>query len=151
VSALRTHPATATVAAALHAAMWAMRTQTTKALVDSGITGTQAGILWFLHEYKALSQGRLASLQGTTPANMTGLIRRLEREGLVTRRAHERDSRVKLIELTPEGLARTRQARKAIDRAMAQLFDGASPDDLAATLRVLEGVRARAEPSNPPA
>lgn len=150
MSASRTPPAPGAVAAALHAAMWAMRTQNAKALVESGITGTQAGVLWFLHEYKALSLGRLAALQVTTPANMTGVVRRLEREGLVRRRAHPSDSRVKMIELTPEGEARTKQARKAIDRAMAQLFEDASTDDLAAMLRVLTQVRDRAERSNPP-
>lgn len=136
--------------AALHAALWAMRTHNAKALVESGVTGPQTGVLWFLHEYKSLSLTRLAELQGNTPANMTGLVRRLERDGLVTRRRHETDSRVQMVELTAEGLARTKKARKAIEKAMGQLFEGITPEDLEATLRVLDMVRRKAEVKNPP-
>ncbi len=126
-----------------------MRTHNAKALADAGTTGPQTGILWFLHEYKALSLARLAQLQGTTPANMTGMVRRLERDGLVTRRNHPTDNRVKLIALTPEGLARTKQARKAIDNAMAHLFQGTSQGDLEVVHRVLDQLRRRADPENP--
>ncbi len=137
--------------AALHAALWAMRTHNAKAIADAGITGTQAAVLWFLHEYKSLSLGRLADLQGNTPANMTGVVRRLEQEGLVVRRRHPTDRRVQMVELTAEGAARTRKARKAIERSMAHLFEGTTAGDLAVTLRVLEHVRRRADPDNPPA
>lgn len=126
-----------------------MRTHNQRALAQAGTTGPQTGVLWFLHEYKALSLARLAELQGTTPANMTGLVKRLEREGLVTRQNHPTDNRVKIIALTPEGLARTKQARKAIDKAMAHLFKGTSQTDLEVVQRVLEQVRKRADPENP--
>lgn len=135
---------------ALHAALWAMRTHNAKALVESGVTGPQAGVLWFLHEYKSLSLTRLAELQGNTPANMTGLVRRLERDGLVMRRRHATDSRVQMVELTTEGEARTKKARKAIEKAMGQLFEGITPEDLAATLRVLDQVQRTADAKNPP-
>src|SRR5688572_25229914 len=110
----RTETATPTaVGEALHSAIWAMRTHSTRALLKAGITGPQTGVLWFLHEYKELSLARLAHLQGGTPANMTGMIQRLEREGLVRRKPHPTDRRVRMVELTAEGAARTRQARKA--------------------------------------
>lgn len=137
------------VGEALHSALWAMRTHSTRALTGAGITGQQSGILWFLHEYKALSLTRLAELQGGTPANMTGMVQRLEREGLVRRRPHPTDRRVQMVELTPEGAARTKQARRAIEVAMAQLFQGTSQADLEVVLRVLRAIRDRAEPANP--
>ncbi|MEA3166695.1 MAG: MarR family transcriptional regulator, organic hydroperoxide resistance regulator [Thermoplasmata archaeon] len=139
------------VGEALHAALWAMRTESTRALVEAGITGPQTGVLWFLHEYKALSMARLAELQGTTAANMTGMVGRLERDGLVRRRAHPTDRRVQIIELTAEGLARTRKARKAVDRAMAHLFQETTQADLEVVLRVLRQVRQRVDSENPPA
>jgi MarR family transcriptional regulator for hemolysin len=138
------------VGAALHAALWAMRTHNAKALVESGVTGPQSGVLWFLHEYKALSLTRLAEMQGNTPANMTGLVGRLERDGLVVRKRHPDDRRVVMVELTAEGATRTKKARRAVEKAMGQLFAGIAPADLQATLRVLEQVRQRADAGNPP-
>lgn len=149
----RPAPAKATptaVGEALHSALWAMRTHTTRALIKAGLTGPQTGILWFLHEYKELSLARLVELQGGTAANMTGMVQRLERDGLVRRKPHPTDRRVRLLELTPEGAARTRQARKSVEAAMAHLLEGASQADLDVVLRVLLQVRDRAEPANPP-
>ena len=137
------------VGEALHSALWAMRTHTTRALLKAGLTGSQTGVLWFLHEYKELSLARLVELQGGTAANMTGMVQRLERDGLVRRKPHPTDRRIRLVELTPEGAARTRQARKAIEAAMGHLLEGASQEDLDVVLRVLQQVRDRAEPANP--
>ena len=137
------------VSEALQSALWAMRTTTSRALFDAGITGPQTGILWFLHEYKQLSLARLAELQGSTAANMTGMIQRLERDGLVQRKPHATDRRVRMVELTAEGTARVRKARKAIESAMADLFQGASQPDLDVVLRVLSQIRERAERENP--
>ena len=154
--ASRLSPATVNAAAtptavseALQSALWAMRTQTSRALFDAGNTGPQTGILWFLHEYKELSLARLSELQGGTAANMTGMIKRLERDGLVRRKPHATDRRVRMVELTAEGTARVRKARKAIDEAMARLFKGTPQADLEVVLRVLYQVRDRAEPANP--
>ena len=133
------------VSEALQSALWAMRAQTSRALFDAGITGPQTGILWFLHEYKELSLARLSELQGGTAANMTGMIKRLERDGLVRRKPHATDRRVRMVELTAEGTARVRKARKAIDEAMARLFKGTPQADLDAVLRFLHQVRDRAE------
>lgn len=143
----RTAPATPTmVGEALHAALWAMRTQNTKALSEVGATGPQTGVLWFLHEYEVLSLAKLAEMQGTTPANITGMVKRLERDGLVTRRAHPTDNRIKLIALTPEGLARTKQARRALDKSMAHFFQGTPQAELDVVLRVLTAVKQRGDP-----
>ena len=145
----RTVATPTSVGEALHAALWAMRTHNARALAETGTTGPQTGVLWFLHEYKTLSLARLAELQMTTPANMTGLVKRLERDGLVTRKPHPTDNRIKMVALTPEGLSRVKQARKAIDQAMAHLFKGTSQEDLDVVQRVLEQVRQRADPVNP--
>jgi DNA-binding MarR family transcriptional regulator len=133
----------------LHSALWAMRTHTTRALLKAGLTGSQTGVLWFLHEYKELSLARLVELQGGTAANMTGMVQRLEREGLVRRKPHPTDRRVQIVELTEEGTTRTRKARKAVEAAMAHLLEGASQADLDVVLRVLHKLRDRADQDNP--
>ena len=45
----------------------------------------------------------LARLEGVTQPAMTGLVNRLEAEGMVTRRADPQDARAALVELTDAG------------------------------------------------
>ncbi len=88
------------------------------ALVQSGsqhgLSPTQAVTLWFLEEPRAMKE--IASLHGCDPSNVTGLIDRLEGQGLVRRTSGATDRRVKLIELTEDGL----ETRIAVAHGMEQ-------------------------------
>jgi DNA-binding MarR family transcriptional regulator len=52
--------------------------------------------------------GRLACALGCDASNVTGIVDRLEKRGLIERRPSERDRRVKVLVVTPEG-ARVRR------------------------------------------
>jgi DNA-binding MarR family transcriptional regulator len=52
--------------------------------------------------------GRLACALGCDASNVTGIVDRLEKRGLIERRASERDRRVKVLVVTAEG-ARVRR------------------------------------------
>ena len=60
---------------------------------------------------KSLEPGRprpmseLASVMRCDNSNVTGIVDRLEARGLVERRPGDRDRRVKMLEVTPEGAA----------------------------------------------
>ena len=49
------------------------------------------------------------------PSNVTGIVDRLERRGLITRRQLETDRRVKLLVLTPEG----RRMKRRVESMLA--------------------------------
>ena len=49
------------------------------------------------------------------PSNVTGIVDRLERRGLVTRRQLETDRRVKQLVLTPEG----RRTKRTVESMLA--------------------------------
>ncbi|MEA3191136.1 MAG: hypothetical protein QOD77_1718 [Thermoplasmata archaeon] len=140
-----TAPSPSDVGEALHGALWGMRTHMGRALREAGITPAQSRVVWFLYEYGELPLGRLAELEGATAANLTGVMNRLEREGLARRRKDDADKRVSLVSLTAQGRARAKRARAAVEAGMAELFRGVPEDDLAVVLRVLRGVRQRAE------
>src|SRR6476659_2387976 len=55
-----------------------------------------------------LPMGRLACALGCDASNVTGIVDRLEKRGLIERRASERDRRVKVLVVTAEG-ARVRR------------------------------------------
>ncbi|MEV7012208.1 MarR family transcriptional regulator [Streptosporangium sp. NPDC051022] len=52
-----------------------------------------------------LCQGVLAARTGVTPANITQVLRRMEKQGLVVRRRDEADARVQRLWLTDAGRA----------------------------------------------
>ncbi|MFC1515313.1 MarR family winged helix-turn-helix transcriptional regulator [Thermodesulfobacteriota bacterium] len=67
------------------------------------LTGPQSSVLRSLFHYGPLSSASLSRKLYVTPSNVTGIIDRLERKGLVERVKKEGDRRVALITLTEKG------------------------------------------------
>lgn len=68
-----------------------------------GLTGSQSGVLRNLVAHGPLSSAALSRRLYVTPSNITGVIDRLERKGLVERVRKEGDRRIALITLTEKG------------------------------------------------
>ena len=68
-----------------------------------GLTGPQSSVLRTLTSYGPLSSASLSKRLYVTPSNITGIIDRLEKKGLVERVKKEGDRRVALITLTEKG------------------------------------------------
>ena len=68
-----------------------------------GLTGPQSLVLRLLIKKGALSSADLSRQMYVTPSNITGIIDRLEKKGLVERIRKEGDRRVAMITLTPSG------------------------------------------------
>jgi DNA-binding MarR family transcriptional regulator len=77
-------------------------------LLDSGddldLSPSQWHVLHLLDPGRPLPMGRLAQTLACHASNVTGLVDRLEARGLVQRRLSAEDRRIKVLELTPEGL-----------------------------------------------
>ncbi len=67
------------------------------------LTGPQSSILRTLAQHGPLSSASLSRRLYVTPSNVTGIIDRLEKKGLVERVRKEGDRRVALITLTEKG------------------------------------------------
>lgn len=75
-----------------------------------GLSGQQATVLMnLLHE--APSMRELADWLECDPSNITGLVTRLEKQGLVQRVADPDDARVHRVQLTADGQRLTRRMR----------------------------------------
>jgi len=72
-----------------------------------GISSGKFALLILLYRYQdtGLLATELAERAGITKATVTGLIERMERDGLVTRQDHPTDRRMSIIHLTDEGTA----------------------------------------------
>jgi DNA-binding MarR family transcriptional regulator len=82
----------------------------------------------------------LATVLGVDPPNLTPVVDDLERAGLVERRAHPTDRRVKLVVATAEGAALARQAGDIMQRPPAGLFE-LPAEDLENLVRILGRLR----------
>ncbi|MBR7836464.1 MarR family transcriptional regulator [Actinospica durhamensis] len=91
------------------------------------LTGAQARLLALVvGEPKPMS--RLAVSMRCEPSNVTGLVDKLERRGLVERRPDPTDRRVKLIAPTPAGTELSAKVWADLDFAAAPLAALAEPE-----------------------
>lgn len=101
-----------------------------------GLTPQQAQLLCFA-QHMGPSFGELAGLLHCDKTNVTGLVDRLERRGLLTREPDPKDRRVSRVRLTPEGETLTAAFQGAVDDALASRFAGWAPDRRATLLPLL--------------
>jgi DNA-binding MarR family transcriptional regulator len=79
------------------------------------LTPSRFEVLCAIRERRSAHQADISRALGVTPVTISRMIRRLEELGLVARATSPRDRRAKLVELTPEGLARVTRAAPAFE------------------------------------
>src|SRR5580704_6810822 len=105
------------------------------------ITRQQAGVLLSIARNEGLSQAAIATMLDIEPIALVRLLDRLHEEGLVERRLHPTDRRVRTLWLTPLGW-------RVVDRVLAinreirdEASAGLSPAAREATMRALDHMR----------
>jgi DNA-binding MarR family transcriptional regulator len=86
----------------------------------------------------------LASLSRSmlvTAGNLTGLVDRAARDGLVERRADPSDRRAWRVHLTPKGQRAFRDAERRHAARVAKVFSALSPAEIATLTRLLDKLR----------
>jgi DNA-binding MarR family transcriptional regulator len=82
-----------------------MQRKITEMLSGEGLTQPQFHVLRIAAKSGGISIREISDEMLVTPANMTGIIDRLESRGLIRRGSREGDRRAKIIGLTPKGKA----------------------------------------------
>jgi len=88
----------------MHGFVTARPEQYTRTCSGCNLTVPQATLLRVMDPRRPLPMSSLATALACHASNVTGLVDRLEEQGLVTRRPSEDDRRVKHICLTPKGV-----------------------------------------------
>jgi DNA-binding MarR family transcriptional regulator len=89
-----------------------------------GLTGPQSLVVRLLLNNGSMSSADLSRLMYVTPSNLTGIIDRLEKKGLVKREGKEGDRRVALIVLTDTGKELSKRLPDPIEKKfIKQLAD----------------------------
>jgi MarR family transcriptional regulator, organic hydroperoxide resistance regulator len=101
----------------LHALARAHRARLSALLAPHGLHAGQDLLLLLVWESPGLRQATLAERLGVEPPTVTRMVQRLERSGMIERRADPHDGRVMLVFSTP----RSRMLEATVRRAWASL------------------------------
>lgn len=95
-----------------------------KKVQDVGIHPGQLPMLFLLSDQDGRSQKELVEKAKIKPATVTVMLNRLEKAGLIERRADEEDLRVSRVYLLPRGKEAVGHVRKAVKEVEQQCFQG---------------------------
>lgn len=90
-------------------------------LAAAGITSAQLGALYAVRDRPGITQRELAADLGLRESGVTALVTRLTAAGLLDKRAHPREHRAVVLELTDAGAAALAAAGPEVDRFNAGL------------------------------
>lgn len=102
-----------------------------------GLTGPQLTVVKMLETLGELSLSRLSEKIRAQNSTVTGIVDRMEREGLVTRARSTIDRRVVQITLTPRGHELAREVKVEPIQIFREALVGLSRDDAKDLLRIL--------------
>ena len=126
--------------------MWAVDHElhrVSKAMIGRlGLTAPQRLAVRFVGRQPSLTPGQLAELLHLDPGTVSGIVKRLETSGLVTRVRSGGDTRRMHLTLTAKGQTVNRRTRGTVEAAARRTLDEVSSADLAAASRVLRRLAA---------
>jgi DNA-binding MarR family transcriptional regulator len=108
--------------------------------MDLQLTMAQLKSLFFIINQGSTNPGKLAAALGVTPTNVTGIIDRLEKQGLVSRTGDAQDRRVMLLRATSRGEDLVTKLRERRQSYLAGVLAKLSPDELATLARGLDAL-----------
>lgn len=102
-----------------------------------GVTGPQRLVIRIVGRLPGIPAGQLALLLHVHPGTLSGMLKRLERAGLLRRRADPRDGRRSLLGLTTKGRRLDVQADGTIEAALRKALEVVPKEKAQATREVL--------------
>jgi DNA-binding MarR family transcriptional regulator len=108
------------------------------------LTDVQFNLLMILKcqgQTEDLSQARLSEMMLVNRANITGLVDRLEKAGLVRRTGDPKDRRTNRIILTPKGKALINKVDPLYGKEMRRMMKGLTGRDIRELIRFCEKIR----------
>ncbi len=106
-------------------------------LANHGLSMTEWGLLGLLMQTKSITSGGISTAFGVTPTMATKLVSHLAKQGLVKRRLHASDSRIKEVTITLAGRQLIRVMEPSLSQRLSELLVGISPRELASYINVV--------------
>jgi DNA-binding MarR family transcriptional regulator len=103
-----------------------------------GVTGPQRLVVRMIGQTPGLPARDLATTLGLHPSTLTGILARLEAQGLIRREVDGADRRRTQFELTPAGKRVDKERKGTVEAAIRRALTRATPTVTAATTEMLE-------------
>jgi DNA-binding MarR family transcriptional regulator len=114
----------------LYQAQTALFKLTERSLLGSGLSGPQIMLLGMLYwDGRALVPRRLRNTLVVEAQSLTGLIDRLEGQGLAGRLKHPTDRRKIRVQITPKGRKKYEEASASMDQTLESFFKALTASD----------------------
>lgn len=110
-------------------------------MVTSQVSMSQLHVLWLLQHHGAMPMSRLADLLGVSVSNATGIMDRMERDGLVERIRVPDDRRLVLVQPAPAGLNALSETETTRRAAMRGVVRRLAPGERPVVLQALRSLR----------
>jgi DNA-binding MarR family transcriptional regulator len=107
-----------------------LRRQVPDAWMELSLTLAQLKSLSFISSEGNTNVRKLAAALSVTSANVTGIVDRLVKQGLVTRRENPEDRRMLLLQVTDKGRALITDLRERQTSRLSEILDYMSPDEV---------------------
>lgn len=104
------------------------------------ITITQSGVLFLLKQRNGRNMTELSRILSTDNSAITGLVNRLQKLGLIVRKADPDDRRTCLVYITPAGLEEIDKAKGIIRRVNDDIKQGFTTEEIGTLKRALNGI-----------
>lgn len=98
------------------------------------------GVLLSLWHEDGLQVNELGKRAGLEPSTMTGLLDRMEKDGLVNRKPDPSDRRANRIYLTREGVLAEASSEKVVSDTLEKIFGSIPEEDIQTTKTVLRTI-----------
>ena len=105
-----------------------------------GISASQLATLQFVSKNPGCSFTVLANLRDLNKSAVTGLVQRMERDGILRRAPDPADGRASLLFATPKGDEVRARSGALIERLNAELTNGFGPEDVDTVVRFLDAL-----------
>ena len=113
-------------------------------LMDDRITRMQMWIIGYIRsrgDDSDVFQGELERKFNITRATASSILKRMERDGLITRQSVSHDARLKKILLTPEAIRRGDEVRRHIDEGERVMSQNISKEELDVFFSVIDKIK----------
>lgn len=109
---------------------------------DDSLTKMQMWIIGYIYNKDSdVFQGELERTFNITRATASDILKRMERDGLITRTPAPLDARMKKITLTDTAIQIADEVRQRIEKTEALMVQGISPDDLDTFFNVIDKIK----------
>lgn len=116
-----------------------------KVLRKYSLKPTHWFILGYINEPQEVTSATIADYLKVEPPLITGLTEDLIKQGLIEKKPHPTDGRVKLLRMTNKGKKLVPQIESALEESISRLLKGTSSNDLRIYKKVLEVIIANDE------